>query len=99
MSNITAIAQSLRETAKTLITKHVQVQTILENVETDEDFENLSPTLMAAYREAEDAFLQRAESIGQHCYSVDYHGTPFLIRCCDDFEEVQIDRLVALEAA
>ena len=85
--------------AERLIAKHIHIQTLLENVHEETDLEHLSKGLMSDYKQIEDEFLLLAFKLQTQHFSFFYNKTPFLIRCCPDFEEVQIDHLVALEAA
>jgi transcriptional regulator NrdR family protein len=82
--------------AEALVSQHIRIGILFENVETDSDLDDIPEALMEEYRQAEDDFLLLAHATDAQFFSLTYSGTQYLIRCCDQFEEIQIDQLIQL---
>lgn len=82
--------------AESLISQHIRTGILFENVETDSDLDDIPEALMEEYRQAEDDFLLLAHAADTQFFSLAYLGTEYLIRCCEQFEELQIDQLIRL---
>lgn len=89
--------KALSDLAQKLIALNIQISNFLENTGTEEDYEHLCRVLTPGYQQLELEFLAIAQRYGQRFYSLDYHGTPFMIVCCEEFEDIQIDHLTQLE--
>ena len=91
-----AIGAELKAKGEVLLTEYFNVQTVLKSVDCL-DVESLPSDLARRYQEAKSDFLRTASTQSNTAFLLNFRGSEYSVRCCDDFEYLQVDHLINLE--